>query len=248
MSVAELAQFSSLISKPSSYFLQTTNVGILLNACASLISSDLTNVWSTSTLAAGPLPTKHPLSTVSKADIASNTVWADVIQVRWHSTNSKIMQLLASESTAPSSSRSSGSGSSASASGSVSPSITSSAALPTLPSSGNSNQDNSGGGLSSGAKAGIGIGVALGVVILAAVAAFLFFRRRRRGNKAVQHDAQGGINPTGYHEMEHKSTGGLPASEMGHKHPAAPPPAEMDGGNIGELSGAEARAELDHRQ
>ena len=210
-----------------SYFLHTTNGGSLANVCASLISTDLTNVWSRTSLAPGPMPNNHPLTTIKKADITSNTVWADVIQVRWKSDNPKILSLLAQQ-TATSRS------SSLSATGSVSPSLTSSTIAQPTTTPTHRNRNN--GGLSTGAEAGIGIGVALCAVIIA-VAAFLFFRNRRRKSKAAQvtaASAKEGEKPLGDHGMEQHGAGPLP-------------PAELDSGNIGELAGSEARAELGHR-
>ncbi|KAL6715123.1 hypothetical protein ACLMJK_007385 [Lecanora helva] len=198
------------------------------NVCASLISEDLTNVWSRSSLAPGPMPNNQPLTTVKKADIKSNTVWADVIQVRWQSTNTKIINLLAQK-TASSSKNSgtSGTGSPSSSSGSSTTKATS------TPKSENKNS----GGLSTGAEAGIGIAAALIAVVLA-VGAYLLLRNRRRKSKATARygasTVGGGIKPPGYHEMEQK--------DAGH-----PPPAELDGGNVVELAGSEARVEMGHR-
>jgi len=42
------------------------------NACFSLITQDLTNVWSTSTLNDGPLPSSYHLSTITKASTVSS--------------------------------------------------------------------------------------------------------------------------------------------------------------------------------
>jgi len=46
-----------------------------------------------STLVAGPLPNVHPLTAITKTS-TSNTVWADVIQVQWQSSDKKIISLL----------------------------------------------------------------------------------------------------------------------------------------------------------
>lgn len=219
----------SLIRAFRSYFLFKTTTGILQNACASLVSEDLTNVWSTSKLEAGPLPPTHPLTTIKKSDIQSNTVWADVIQVRWNDGNSRILSLLSATTT--SSSRASGSRGAAPPSG-----------LPVGQPTGTSAPGQAkakSSGLSSGAEAGIGIGAAA-VAVIIAVLAFLFIRNRRRKAKGKQpYIEEQEYKPPGYYELaEH---------ENGQK-----PPVEIDnGGFVGELpatdmqAGQKQTAELD---
>ena len=185
--------------------------------CASLIASDLTNVWSTSTLDAGPLPNPHPLITVAKPR-SSNTVWADVIQVQWQSKDKKIISLLKQTSdTAVSTSRA--------VAGS-----TSSQQQPTALHTLGPTSQSSSNGISSGAKAGIGVGVALGVIAFAVFAVFFFFQRRRRRCIATPAEVYKGHY----------------AYEMPHEHdPVQSKAVELDARNVEELEATQLAAEME---
>ena len=226
LSASKLHSLASSNIASSSYFLSTTTGQPVLNAvCASLIGTDLTNVFQTSTLAAGPLPISHPLKTISKADIPANrnTVWADVIQIQWQSSNTKVVQLMASTASA------------AAMSSSAAPASKTSS-IPPPTSTSDSSATSSSSGLSTGAKAGIGVGIALGVIALA-IAAFLLFRyrRKKRPNQYREDYATDDYKRPGYHE--------LAQNELGQAAPA-----EMDARKVNELPGTVLRMELDAQE
>jgi hypothetical protein len=147
--------------------------------CASLVSGVLSNVYSTSALAEGPIPENPSLTTINVATITSPTVWVDEIQVRWQATDTEILQLLSSK-TAISSSTS------------ISKTPATPGALsstPHLPTSAQSSTNGASAistptseptaGLSAGAK--IAIGVAVPLLVLALVlGSYILFRRSKR--------------------------------------------------------------------
>ena len=137
-------------------------------------------------LSPGPLPTSPSLETVTQTDIppGSNTVWADLIQVRWQSTDTGTVSLLReSEKTA--------------AVGSArtfkaSPAARSSTALVPTPISQfndtTTSQSNytttSSRRPSRGSNVGIGVSAALNAVLLVVVA-LIYLHRRRKSEKKI---------------------------------------------------------------
>ncbi|KAL2042323.1 hypothetical protein N7G274_004812 [Stereocaulon virgatum] len=227
-SVGEFGHSSGLDAAccPSSYFLYTTiGRGTLNNACASLISTDLTNVFQASTKVEGPIPISHQLKTISQAEIpaTSKTVWADVIEVQWQSSNTKVISLMASTALAAASSSSSSS--------SAAPASRASG-IPVPTSTDNSSNISSNSGLSAGAKAGIGVAVVLGVLALAAAAFFLIrYRKRRRADQYQENYTASDHNQPEYYELAQKEAGQAV-------------PEDMDRGIVNELPGTILRAEL----
>lgn len=144
----------------------------------------------------------------------SNTVWADLIQVRWQSTDTDIISLLReSEKTAAvGSARSFTDSPAARSSTAPSPAPTSqpngalaSLSYDTTPSST---------GLSTGSKAGIGVSAALNVVLLVVVV--LIYRHKRRKSETKKSEAD-------Y------------ATEAYKREPGTAMPVEMDVNNTVEL-------------
>lgn len=66
--------------------------------CQTSFSGVLTNVYSTSFLGDGSAPDNPPLQTLTAADISPAVGWQDVIQVRWASTDTDILSIMASTS------------------------------------------------------------------------------------------------------------------------------------------------------
>lgn len=260
---------------PSSYYLTNSNSGILRNYCISRFSGDLTNVYSTSTLASGPIPSNPRLGTVNSDNVPGNSVYADVIQVQWQDSDQKIIALMSQKSSSDAAKPTRTAQGSTIASKTDKPAAASAAMTPVpAPTS----------GLSTGAKIGIGVGVPLGLILIAAIAA-AFFLRRRKQQKANQNGTQNpaysaspaaaasmpsqGYDPSqgyapsqGYTE-EYKP----PAEELGppvpgpqykprayqapalHELPPADPnkPVEMDGRRYNEAPGITPAVELPSR-
>ena len=90
-----MLQFAS-----SSCYLFTTTTGEDQAACASLMTSDLTNVYSTSTLASSALPVNYRLTSLDKASLKIPIVWTDVFQISWSfSDNHMIVKLISQTAT-----------------------------------------------------------------------------------------------------------------------------------------------------
>ncbi|KAI4175914.1 MAG: hypothetical protein LQ348_006085 [Seirophora lacunosa] len=169
-----------LLTMIQGYYHSSTNRGLLRNACASLFGSPLTNVYYTPTRAEGPIPSDPSLLTIDPRSVEANTVYADIIQIQWASTDSGILRLM-SQTTSSSSSEAQATAAqtahqtAANAAQTASPPVTATAAAD---------------GLSSGAKAGIGIGAAVGAVALALLAYFLWSRRRQQPQRQRQQEQQ----------------------------------------------------------
>lgn len=169
-----------LLTMIQGYYHSSTNRGLLRNACASLFGSPLTNVYYTPTRAEGPIPSDPSLLTIDPRSVEANTVYADIIQIQWASTDSGILRLM-SQTTSSSSSEALATAAqtahqtAANAAQTASPPVTATAAAD---------------GLSSGAKAGIGIGAAVGAVALALLAYFLWSRRRQQPQRQRQQEQQ----------------------------------------------------------
>lgn len=142
--------------------------------CRSTMPATLTNVFATSTLSDGAVPPAATLDTAVASNIANPYVWEDIIQVRWQSTDTQILQLLSASSTTTSTS--------ISTPASAAPKITTSNATDTAA---ESSSVPSGGGLSTGQIVGVIIGC-LAAGVLLCLGAFVLvrrYRRRRIGNK-----------------------------------------------------------------
>ncbi|KAI4114263.1 MAG: hypothetical protein LQ345_004926 [Seirophora villosa] len=169
-----------LLTMIQGYYHSSTDRGLLGHACASPFDSPLTNVYYTSTKAEGPIPSDPSLLTIDPQSVEANTVYADVIQIQWASTDSGILRLM-SQTTSSSSSEAQATAAqtahqtAANAAQTASPPVTATAAAD---------------GLSSGAKAGIGIGAAVGAVALALLAYFLWSRRRKQPQRQPQQEQQ----------------------------------------------------------
>lgn len=152
------------------YYLSSTYTGPLRFACFSLFGSQLTNVYSTTIRAEGPIPRSPHLINVDP-ELVSNTVYADVIQVAYASTDRQIIRLLSSTSH---------SSSSTARPGAVSRTQPAAAPATITPNAGSSlSASSDDGGLSSGAKAGIGVAVPLAVIALFLIGYFIWYRRRQ---------------------------------------------------------------------
>ncbi|KAL8948758.1 MAG: hypothetical protein Q9222_005083 [Ikaeria aurantiellina] len=223
---------------PSGYYHSSTTEGHLRNACASLFGSPLTNVFSTSTRAEGPIPRNAKLTTIDPQSVDQNTVYADIIAIQWANTNSKILALMSSTT------------SSSSAPGQTNPARPGSGIVPNVAAATStaavtSTQfSNGGGGLSVGAEAGIGIGAAIGAIALAMFAYFLW-RRRRKSQDSVE--SNGPMATVPYQEPyqpymveEKKEQPGplqpveLPSqpSEIAHELPANELRSELDSATV----------------
>lgn len=204
------------------YYLSSTNTGPLRYACASLFGSQLTNVYSTTTRAEGPIPKSPRLITVDPESV-SNTVYADVIQVAYASTDRQILRLLSSASHSSSSSTARPGAVSRTQPAAAPATITNAGSSPSA-----SSDDK---GLSTGAKAGIGVAVPLGVIALFLIGYFIWYRRRQ-----AKKDPERGAG-------EHR----LRFSELDQAAEKRPPPApvELDARETQELPGDGLRAEAE---
>ena len=140
----------------------------------------MTNVYVTSTLGMGSIPTDPTPSTVVAATLPVPFVWDDVIQVKWQTTDTEI--LLASLSTAMSVR------STPTTASTISPS---SSAAQTAGHSSSASRSTY-----AGAVAG---GVVGGVVFLALIGFFIFLRKRRQAKWPVQATVDSGSKQT--HEL-----------------------------------------------
>ena len=163
--------------------------------CASILLGTITDVYSTSTRAEGPIPENPSLVTLTANSLPNPTAWADIVQVRWQATDTQILAIISSEISPSRSSQASTSAQSSGASSSVtSSSVTSSTGKESLPAhSGISSST-----LSTGAKAGIGVGVA--IVVLAVVSGFLLICWKRRRDNALNNGAR-------MHELDRQHNG-----------------------------------------
>lgn len=215
-----------MLTETKGYYHSSTNDGYLQHACASLFGSPLTNVYSTSTRAEGPIPRNPELVTIDPRSVGGNTVYADIIQIQWAATDSEILRLMSQTTSSSSSQAQATSAQTAhrtipNVAPTVSPTATS------IPSSD---------GLSTGAKAGIGIGAAVGAIALALLAYFLWRRRRRRTKGVIGDKEASSQQHQGYRN----------AHELGLRlektHP--PDPVELPSEAAHELPATEGRSEL----
>lgn len=139
--------------------------------CASHLTGTLTNVFSTTALLEGPIPETPSLTTLNADTLASPYAWQDVIQVRWQSTDTEILSLMATVSAAATMSSSPKSTPALASATSSAPSFQSSE-------SGSAGSSSS---LSTGASIGIGIGVAVAAMIL--IGFLILMVKRKWGKK-----------------------------------------------------------------
>lgn len=146
----------------------------------------------------GPIPKNPKLSILRSNDVKSTTVYADVIQVQWQSSDTDIVSMLRTKT--PSSSSVTRSAS-ALTGGSTKTMASSTFTLTSDPSPAVSTSN---GGVSTGAKVGIGVGVPIIVIALAAIVAIFFIsRRRKRRNLHVEGAAATEYKGKLVSEMEH---------------------------------------------
>ena len=189
------------------------------------MTTALSNVVSVDSLTNGPIPKNQKLLTLQQSDVSSTTVYADVIQIQWQSSDQHVIRLktqaTASSGASPASSTaapgSRTSGAAAATSTSASPPSSASSAL------------------STGAKAGIGIGVVLGVLALAGLAALFLVQRRRKRRSQVRAEPVDDYKGPGYHELAQTD---IQSAE----------PVEMDARVVQEMPGTMLAAELGGRQ
>jgi hypothetical protein len=159
------------LANRSSYFVGTgpsTDINGLF--CASTLQGTLTNVYFTSIDGLGPVPPNPTLATMTVG--SGSTVWADMIQVRWQSTDTEILKLLESTQSSSSSSTISSSQISTSASSTLPSNTGSGTPLPVHRS------------LSTASKVGIAVGICILALLLSAVLFWVWSRRRRFSSKA----------------------------------------------------------------
>ncbi|KAL9577763.1 MAG: hypothetical protein Q9212_006160, partial [Teloschistes hypoglaucus] len=235
---------------PSGFYHRFTEGGYLEHVCASRFRTPLKRVYSTNTRAEGPIPRNADLITVDPKTVEGNTVFADIIAIKYASTDSAILQLM---SAATSSSSLSASATPAhqtmaqvsptrSPTGTPTPNPASTPAPAPMPSP-------SPAGLSPGAKAGIGVGAAVGAIVLALFASFLWYRRQKSQNLGGDSEAESqGSRPQPHPkeliELPAKTALEMPASDMrpelgssdAHRHVVARfrPPNKAEIANGGE--------------
>ncbi|KAL8718828.1 MAG: hypothetical protein Q9225_004091 [Loekoesia sp. 1 TL-2023] len=216
----------NLLTETKGYDHTSPNEGYLQHACASLFGSPLTNVYSTSTRAEGPIPRSPELVTIDSQSVGGNTVYADIIQIQWAATDSEVLRLM-SQTTSSSSSQAQATTAQTAHQTipNVAPTVSSAAA--STPSSD---------GLSTGAEAGIGIGAAIGAIALALLAYFLW-RHRRRRTKGVTTDKEASPQQHQEHRNAHELD---PEPEKTHP----PDPVELPSEAAQELPATEGRSEL----
>jgi hypothetical protein len=167
--------------------------------CASLAAGTLTNVYVTSTLGEGPIPSNPTLEHVDVVTVASPTVWVDEIQVRWHASDTEILRLLSGQPVAATDSQS---------------------MLQASPSSESSSSraTSSTGGLSTSAKIAIGVAIPV-VVIFILLGILIWWMRKRKVQKSATLQLPVDPSPSGPSELdaqynERPSKGELPTTEM----------------------------------
>ncbi|KAI4122125.1 MAG: hypothetical protein LQ338_005983 [Usnochroma carphineum] len=191
---------------PSGYYHSSTDEGQLRHACASLFGSPLTNVYSTSTKAEGPIPLNPSIITVDPHSVDANTVYADIIQIQWAATDSNILRLMSqatsssslkaqstSQATSSSSSKAQATSQATSSSSSKAQATSAQTAHQTIPSvaqtvssSATPTSFSDADSLTAGSKAGIGISAAVGAVALALLAYFLWHQRTKQQQQERQ--------------------------------------------------------------
>ncbi|KAL8689559.1 MAG: hypothetical protein Q9218_004798 [Villophora microphyllina] len=219
VSIWESNEASAAVIKTNQkgFYHLSTNDGYLQHVCASLFGSPLRRVYSTSTRAEGPIPRNAGLITVDPKSVQSNTVFADIIGIRYASSDSAILRLMSSATATPSSRASATAAHRTIAQ--VTP--TSSPATTSTPSPG---------GLSPGAEAGIGVGAVIAAIALVLLAYFLWRRRRKSQDIATDTEAK---PRRGRHELDSNA----------EKHDPQKP-IELPSEAAHEMPGNELRSEM----
>ena len=189
------------------------------------MTAPLTNVYTVSSLKNGPLPSNPHLVTLSTDEVSSTTIYADVIQVLWQSTDSQVVRLM--QQTAAQTSTSSAIPASKTASIAAATSSTSTPTVTTNPS----------GGMTTGTKVGLGIGIPVACIILAALAFGLLtlIRRRRR------------TGPAPAHEIPRQKNNEYRLHELDPDFIGQSAPVEMEARDVTELPATKMAPELDSR-
>ena len=212
----------------SNYILSTTTALILLaNYCFSLMTTPLTNVVSVASLTNGPIPTDAPLRTLAQSDVSSTTIYADVIQVQWQSTDQKIIALMDQQSASSSTTLSTLTTSSSIASSTTFSTFGSAPA----DSTNNPPETAANTGLSPSAKGGIAAGVIIAVILIIAAAAsyyYFFLKRRKQQRSTKPHDSMASEN------QQELSMAYLPTSPVEVGPPLRPPTQELPGSTADE--------------
>lgn len=185
------------------------------------MTTPLTNVVSVASLTNGPIPTDAPLRTLAQSDVSSTTIYADVIQVQWQSTDQKIIALMDQQSA--SSSTPSSTLTSSTIASSTASSTSGSAPAGSI---NNPPETAASTGLSPAAKGGIAAGVTIAVILIIAAAAsyFYFFLKRRKQQRGTKpHDSMASEN------QQELSMAYLPTSPVEVGPPLRPPTQELPG-------------------
>ncbi|KAL9589894.1 MAG: hypothetical protein Q9203_001312 [Teloschistes exilis] len=198
----------------SGFFAISTDAGYLQHVCASQFGTPLKNVYSTSIRAEGPIPRNAHLITVDPESVSATTVFADIIAVKYESTDSVILQLMAARasSSASSASATPAHRTTAQLSPTMSPTSTPTPAPISTPLPDR---------LSPGASAGIGVGAVLGAIALV-LFAYSLWRRRQKSqplagdSEAKRHQYMAKLDPENRVpvELSSETAREMPASDM----------------------------------
>lgn len=169
-------------------------------------------MYSTNTRVEGPIPRNADLITVDPQTVESNTVFADIIWMKYASTDSVVLRLLSAATSSSSSSASATPAhrTTAQLSPTMSPTGTSAPAPISTPSPD---------GLSPGQEAGIGVGAVVGAIALVLFAYFLWRRRQKSGDSdAKRQRYMPELGPSSENrvltELPSESAREMPASDM----------------------------------
>ena len=165
------------------------------------MTTALTNVYSVSSRAPGSIPKSPKLIALATAQVSSTTVYADVIQVQWQSTDQAVINLIKKETASNSHKSAATPGSRATGVAAATPSASASSYVPSI-------------GLSTGAKIGIALGVPLGIIGIAALVAFNLFRRRRRTRRTFKECSQPMEDAETFHELHSEYVGQSAPAEL----------------------------------
>lgn len=193
----------------------------------------MTNVYSTTRLGAGPIPTDPSLIIIDPQEVEANTVYADIIQIQWAATDSDILRLM-SETRSSSSLRTP-----STAAHTAHQTIANVAQTGSPTSAPKSTQRAQNERLSAGAKAGIGIGAAIGAIALTLLGYFLWrWRRRKPQNNGIEDGSNTSNSNTTKYRFAHE----LPPAQEKVQFTG---PAELPSEVAHELPADEARSKLE---
>jgi hypothetical protein len=165
--------------------------------CRRSLTGILSNVYSTTALGQGPAPENPSLTTIDAATLASPYMFQDLIQVRWQSTDTDVLNLMSSISDAAA--RASTASSNTSPNGSTSPmssSISSPSSVSSSMSSSSSkiaavDSSSSADHLSGGVIAGIAMGSVIAVLVVFGLGLFVGLRKRKSNRAAPAVEVNG---------------------------------------------------------